>query len=133
MHGQTVRRFDIVSVISVFVICRYIYFYCGYVLRLCAGMHFISFEFSSVLFSTSSTFKRVSQQTSSKSSIHSYDQSSIHPFIHPSQAILDPSQGHNQASQPATYSSSQGRIRRRRSVLTFCQKSLKTKEHFTKG
>lgn len=31
----------IVSAISVFVICRYIYFYCGYVLRLCTGMHFI--------------------------------------------------------------------------------------------
>lgn len=128
MHGQTVRRFDIVSVISVFVICRYIYFYCGYVLRLCAGMHFISFEFSSVLFSTSSTFKRVSQQTSSQSSIHSYDQSSIHPFIHPSQTILDPSQGHNQAS----HIFEQPRQNKKKKRLNILPKIIKNKRTFHK-
>lgn len=135
MHGQTVRRFDIVSVISVFVICRYIYFYCGYVLRLCAGMHFISFEFSSVLFSTSSTFKRVSQQTSTKSSIHSYDQSSIHPFIHPSVPGHLGSQSGPQSSQSASHifeQPRQNKKKQKKKRLNILPKIIKNKRTFHK-
>lgn len=61
----------------------------------------ISFHLSLVLFSSPHpphSRELANKPRASHPSIHTTNQAYIHSFIHPSQAILDPSQGHNQAS-----------------------------------